>query len=72
MSSRVACRHCGQDWLRRYRIKGEAREFLLCPECESIWLPGQDVNQDTHNYLSEILNDAPAEVQWDLIEPLEI
>ncbi|MFF3518730.1 hypothetical protein [Streptomyces sp. NPDC002573] len=67
----IACLHCGQDWLRSYRVKGKGNTFLLCAECESVWLPGQDLTQDTDDYLSEFLGDPPTGSQWDMIERVD-
>ena len=71
MTRKIICQHCGQDWLSSYRIKGRDVTFLLCAECESVWLPGQDLSQDTEAYLSEILGDPPAEYQWGMIERVD-
>ncbi|WP_404962604.1 hypothetical protein [Streptomyces sp. 147326] len=55
MSSKIACPHCGQDWLAAHRIKSTGEMFHTCPECESLWLAQQDLRQETENYLSEFL-----------------
>ncbi|MFF6775558.1 hypothetical protein ACFY8W_18595 [Streptomyces sp. NPDC012637] len=55
MHSRDACVHCGQDWPRSYRAKGSGHVFRLCLECESLWLDGQHLGEETDLYLSEFL-----------------
>jgi len=67
---KIACQHCMQDWLHPYRIKNTRQTFLLCAECESVWLPGQDAEKDTENFLSEILGDPPAGTHMGMIEAI--
>lgn len=63
-----ACPHCGQDWLQRFRVKGEQEIFWLCAECESVWPEGQDLTIDTDEYLSEFLSKFSREEVWSEIE----
>jgi hypothetical protein len=37
------CPRCEQDWVRPYRFKDDGTQFLLCPECDSMWWPGETV-----------------------------
>ena len=69
---RMACPVCGKDWLRWYRAKGAGLTFLLCPECDSVWLPGQDPARDTSGDLSGVLgNPTVRGTEWDVIEPCD-
>ncbi|MFJ7064099.1 hypothetical protein [Streptomyces sp. NPDC101115] len=68
MTSRVACVHCGQDWLQNYRAKGNGESFWLCPECESLWLESQDTSEETDLYLSEFLESRG--IGWSDIEKI--
>ncbi|MFD8012311.1 hypothetical protein [Streptomyces sp. NPDC058955] len=65
--ARVACVHCGQDWLRGYRAEESGEWFLLCPECDSLWLEGQDPGVGTELYLSEFLETRGT--SWDRLRP---
>jgi hypothetical protein len=67
---KIACPYCGQDWLYWYRVKGEAETFLLCKECESVWLREQPVTEDAELNLSTHLPRFSAEDVWDQIEQL--
>ncbi len=67
---RIVCKHCGQDWLLWYRAKGTDREFLLCPECDSVWLPGDDTAQEPRQWLGDLFPPGERVVYWDLIEPV--
>ncbi|MGK5532875.1 hypothetical protein [Streptomyces sp. URMC 129] len=71
MMERVACPHCGQDWLRLYRRNDTQQTFWLCPECESLWLPSDDLQEDTELYLSEFINPAERGTAWMLISEVE-
>jgi hypothetical protein len=67
---KIACPVCGQDWLRWYRVKDDGLTFLLCPECDSVWLPGQDPSPTARQDLSELLGCPQVHgTEWDLIEP---
>lgn len=66
---RIVCNFCGQDWLKRYQIRADGRKFLLCEECDSIWLPGDDTSASPRNSLDDLL--ASGADVWELIEILE-
>lgn len=65
---KIACPHCGQDWLQRYRAKGDEKTFWLCADCESVWPEGQDLTDDTDHYLSEFLPRYARDEVWHNIE----
>jgi hypothetical protein len=69
--SRVACVHCGQDWVRPYRKVDTGQVFHLCPECESVWLEGEDINSETECYLSEFLGGDDSGGNWGAIAPVD-
>lgn len=69
MSSKVACAHCGQDWLQKYSLKGTGEIFWACPECESLWLDGQDTSEDTDLYIGEFVESRG--ISWDDAEKAE-
>ncbi|MGW3518439.1 GNAT family N-acetyltransferase [Streptomyces hydrogenans] len=52
---RVACVHCGQDWLRAHRDGKSGEVFFLCPGCESLWTAGQDTRAATELHLTAFL-----------------
>ncbi|MFF0589294.1 MULTISPECIES: hypothetical protein [unclassified Streptomyces] len=62
------CPHCGQDWIRKYRVKGTDSLFYLCPECESLWLSEKELDQQTDLYLSEYMSKYDAAEVWEKIE----
>jgi hypothetical protein len=66
----TACPHCGQDWLRHYRLKDGSESFWLCPECESLWTEGQSLTEDTENYLSDHLPQFSRANVWDALEQI--
>ena len=69
---KIVCQFCGQDWLRWYRMKGTELAFLLCPECDAVWSPGQDPTRDPSNDLTEVVgNPVFRGTEWDLIEPCD-
>ena len=71
---RVTCAVCGQDWLYRYRNVLDGAEFLLCPECDSVWLPGDDPAAFTEHSLTDVFAGhqlPPGRVDWDYIERAE-
>ena len=71
---RIRCAVCGQDYLKPYRNVLDGAEFLLCPECDAAWLPGQDTTQWPPQGLNDLFGDhqfLPGEVDWDFIEPVE-
>lgn len=71
-SPRVACTACGQDWQTWYRVREDGRVFLLCPECDSIWLPGDDRHARPTRYLEELFGPQPKFFNaWELIEECE-
>ncbi|MET9768629.1 hypothetical protein [Streptomyces sp. NPDC006415] len=55
MNKTILCSHCGQDWLKLFIVRNSQERFHMCPECESIWLEGQDVQDETEVYLGEFL-----------------
>ena len=72
--SRTQCGFCGQDWLRQYRDTIDGKLFLICPECESVWYPGDDTSRSSGHSLAEMFEDRrllPGEVDWDFIEPVD-
>ncbi|BAL88207.1 hypothetical protein AMIS_29870 [Actinoplanes missouriensis 431] len=69
---RIACKICGQDWLVPYRSLLDGSRFLLCPECDSVWLPEDDPAERTEHSLTTVFEGyafMPGQVDWDLIEP---
>jgi hypothetical protein len=69
IDDRVACSFCGQDWQTWYRILEDHQPFLLCPECEAIWLPDDDRYARPVGFLPDLFRgDLQCEV-WNLIEP---
>ena len=72
--SRIACVVCGQDYLSPYRNLLDGEQFLLCPECDSVWLEGDDLSEMPRHSLHELFADhefKPGEVDWDVIDPVE-
>ena len=70
----IRCAVCGQDYLRLYRNLVDGEQFLLCPECDSVWLPGNDTSQWAPQHLDDLFAGRqflPGEVAWDFIEPVE-
>lgn len=68
MGEKIACVHCGQDWIRLFRRKDTGEQFYLCPECESLWMKGDDLNSETDLYLSEFMSLAEPGREWEVIE----
>ena len=71
---RIRCAVCGQDYLRPYRNVLDGEEFLLCPECDSVWLQGEDTAKWAPRYLDSLFTGypfLPGQGEWDLIEPVE-
>ncbi|MFH9677027.1 hypothetical protein ACH4L5_32760 [Streptomyces sp. NPDC017405] len=64
---KVACAHCGQDWVRCYERKDTGQRFFLCPECESVWELEDDLREDTDMYLSEYLLTGDSAKDWEII-----
>ncbi|MEU5782054.1 hypothetical protein [Micromonospora lupini] len=65
----VACTACGQDWQTWYRVRDDGRVFLLCPECDSIWLPEDDRHASPTRHLAELFGPQPKFFNaWALIE----
>ena len=71
MTQKIACAHCGQDWVQKYQRKDTGRTFYLCPECESVWLEGQNLKEDTEMYLSEFMSTGDSLKDWETITPIE-
>ncbi|MEU2391288.1 hypothetical protein [Streptomyces sp. NPDC007369] len=69
MIEKIACPHCGQDWLTPHRIKSTGEVFHMCPECESLWLDNHNLRERTENYLGEFLE--MRGIEWGEIEKLE-
>lgn len=67
---RQVCPTCGQDWQTWYKVKSDGRTFLLCPECDSIWLPGDDRHHRARHFLPDLFPPQQAYEAWDLIEPV--
>jgi len=66
----IACPHCGQDWIRKYRRKDDGSHFFMCPECESLWLREENLKEETELYLSEYLYQYEAATVWNAIEEI--
>jgi hypothetical protein len=64
----LACVFCGQDRLACFRVRSDGREFLLCPECDSVWLPGDDPRAQPVRWLGDLFDTGPRTDHWDLIE----
>ncbi|MFE1307852.1 hypothetical protein [Streptomyces sp. NPDC058755] len=64
----VTCPHCGQDWIYKYYRKDTGEFFYMCPECESLWLDGQDIEEETDLYLSEYMSRYDPVSVWNVIE----
>jgi len=68
----LICQNWGHDWLRPYRNVVDGTRFLLCPECDSVWLASDDTTKPTAHSLSTMFAGhafLPGQVDWDLIEP---
>lgn len=64
------CVYCGQDWLHLYKLRMSDVRFMICRECESVWLEGDDVLQRPKNFLDDLVEPRSDLLQWDQIEPL--
>ncbi len=62
------CPQCDQDWVHTYRRKDTGALFFMCPECESLWLNQEDVNDPTNLYLSEYMAQYDAVSVWKVIQ----
>ncbi len=67
MKHKIACTHCGQDWIKRYQRRDTGEFFHLCPECESVWLEGQNTSEETELYLSEFMGTGDPSKDWEKI-----
>ncbi|MGW3857878.1 hypothetical protein [Micromonospora arida] len=68
-SEKFACTSCGQDWQTWYRVRGGGRLFLLCPECDSVWVPGDDRTGPPTHHLGALFGPQPKFFNaWALIE----
>lgn len=67
--SRQSCPTCGQDWQTWYRVRADGRVFLLCPECDSIWLSGDDRRERARRFLPDLFPPHQQYDAWTLIEP---
>jgi NAD-dependent SIR2 family protein deacetylase len=70
-AGRVACTRCGQDWQTWYRVRADRRTFLLCPECDAVWLVGEDRHAAPRHDLTDLFGPGQMYEAWDLIEPCE-
>jgi len=68
---RVACGFCGQDYQTWYRVRADGRTFLLCPECDSVWLSADDRHKSPAHGLRGLFPAWQARQAWDLIEPCD-
>ena len=71
---RTQCPVCWQDWLHTYRNTLDGRLFMLCPECDSVWYPGDDTSRSSGHSLAEMFAGTsllPGQVDWDFIEPVD-
>jgi hypothetical protein len=66
---RLPCTACGQDWQTCYRARPDGRLFFLCPECESVWLPGDDRRGSPAQVLPDLFPPRQKHEAWYLIEP---
>jgi len=41
--TRVRCPRCSQAWLLRIRLVPLEQDAVFCPECEALWLAGEDI-----------------------------
>lgn len=64
----VLCSACGQDYQTWYRVRASGLAFLLCPECDSVWLPADDRHQRPTHDLEELFPPHQRRQAWDLIE----
>ncbi|NYI07235.1 hypothetical protein [Allostreptomyces psammosilenae] len=71
MNEKIACFHCGQDWIRRYRRVHTAQVFYMCPECESVWVEGQPLDRETEFALDDFLGSPDSPTSWGMIVALE-
>jgi NAD-dependent SIR2 family protein deacetylase len=71
LTEKVACAHCGQDWIQKFRRKDTGEQFYLCPECESLWLDERLLREDTDMYLSEFLGTQDPGDNWNIIERVD-
>lgn len=44
--TRIPCPYCGQDWLRRVRVRATGEIIRFCGECESVRI-NEDETLDT-------------------------
>jgi hypothetical protein len=67
-TERLPCTYCGQDWQTCYRVCSDGRMFLLCPECDSVWLPGDDRRKAPVHQLTDLFPPHMEHEVWMLIE----
>ena len=70
MSDRILCAYCSQDWIHPYKVRATGIGFLICRECESVWLDGDDTSQRPKRFLDDLVPPDADKLQWDQIEPL--
>jgi hypothetical protein len=68
---RIVCLTCQQDYQTWYRVRIDGRTFLLCPECDAVWLPGDDRHKKAVRSLDDLFPGHPNYQAWDLIEPCD-
>lgn len=67
----VLCSLCGQDYQTWYRVRASGRAFLLCPECDAVWLPDEDRHEWPTHDLVDLFPPHQRYQAWDLIEPCD-
>lgn len=45
--ARTKCPRCGQDWLQAVRLVYLEQDAVLCPECDALWLPADQIAANT-------------------------
>lgn len=68
MMKKVPCPHCSQDWVATYRRKDSGALFFMCPECESLWLNQDEIEEPTELYLSNYMTQYDTASVWEMIE----
>ena len=68
-NTKITCRFCGQDWLHRYRLISGKLEFLICRECDAVWLLDEDTSTPPGRFLDDLLKPEDRDNAWNFIEP---
>ncbi|MFF4603735.1 hypothetical protein ACFY12_13495 [Streptomyces sp. NPDC001339] len=71
MREKKACTHCGQDWVKEYKRADTGQVFHMCPECESVWLDKNCIDDATELYLSEFMGSGDSVRDWESITLIE-